>query len=189
MAILFKDVLGHLKGGGKENETITGKKSFSHSGFQQFVNALVNDPSHKVTHYDKDQNPVTTNIRERVVSDLKQSIQNAGYPQKSEMSIVNNSEIATKNLATIIPSIVMEYMKTGRKFPLPRQENSSGEIYLHNVNGKTRTVPVRDMKTGKPLGTSTIETQAYVQVRVKSPPPKHLVTKTRKDVNGNIVNN
>ncbi len=62
-----------------------------------------------------------------------------------------------------------------------------GSIYLASNPGKTKEIQVRDIKTKEALGTTTITTQDSVQVRAKSPVPKHLQVKVRKDVNGNLV--
>lgn len=77
-------VLGKVKGEGKINDIMTGKSSFSKSGFSDLVSAMVNDTSFKVKTYDKD-GKVTgeTNLSELIRSDLKKTLDKANYPQKS----------------------------------------------------------------------------------------------------------
>ena len=182
-----KDVLAKVKGEEKVGETIPGKGSFSKSGFADLTHAMVNDTKHKFTYLGKDGKKVEVNVSELIRADNKKSLANAKYPQKSEAAVLDSSEIATAGLAEAIPYIIMEHLSSGKKFSLPAKENVNGDIYLAAVAGKTRTIPVRDIKTKKELGTTTITTKDSVQVRAKSPVPKHLQTKVRRDTTGKIV--
>lgn len=185
------EVLGKIKGEDKVNEVLTGKGSFSKSGFADTVNALVNDTTFGIKAYDKDGNVTgTINISEMIRSDIKKSIENAKYPQKSEVGVLDSSEIVTKGLAEAIPYIVMEQMKAGKKFDLPNNQNVVGSIYLADVPGKVRETEVRDILTKENLGTSITTTKDSVQIRTKSPVPNScIVSKVRKDVNGNVIKN
>lgn len=183
------DVLKQIKGEGNETNTLTGKGAFSSQSFGSFVNALANDKDFMVKSYDKAQGKeVERNVRELLVADAKKTLDNAKYPQKSESAVLNTTELATNGLAQVIPTIVGEWLRTGKKLPLPDQKDFNGSIYLMPVKGKTKTVTVRDIKTKEVLGTAEITTQDSVQVRVKSPVPSHLQQKVRKDVNGKIIN-
>jgi hypothetical protein len=182
-----KEVLGKLKGEGNVDKTLVGKGSFSKSGFADLTTALVNDTGFKVTSVDKDGKTVETSISELIRSDLKKTVEMAKYPQKSESDILNTCEISAKGLAEAIPHIVLAQIQAGRKFDLPTQTDMVGSIYLAKNPGKTKTVQVRDIKTKETLGTTTITSKDSIQVRAKSPVPKNLQTKVRKDLNGNVV--
>lgn len=185
----INETLGKIKGEGKLDDVMTGKGAFSKTGFADTVNALVNDTTFKVKTYGKD-GAVNgeVSISELIRNDLKKTLANAKYPQKSEAGVLDTAEICTTGLAEAIPHIVMEQMKCGKKFDLPTQANVTGSVYLASVPGKTKTSQVRDPKTQQDLGTSTTTTKDYVQIRAKSPAPAHLQTKVRKDVNGKVIN-
>lgn len=187
MAKAVSEVLNELKEG-KVDETLTGKKPFSGPGFASFVNALANDKNYKVPVYDKStgkENGVS--LSELFVNDAKKTLSNANYPQKSEIGVLDESNISATGVAQAIPHIVNAWLETGRKFPLPDQKDHSGFIYLADVKGGTKDVKVRDMKTGEHTGFTTIETKDHIQVRAKSSAPDHLTKKTRKDLNGNVI--
>ena len=182
------ETLGKIKGEGKMDDVMTGKGAFSKVGFGDVVNALVNDTTFKVKTFGKDGNVNgEVNISELIRDDLKKTIANAKYPQKSEAAVLDSIEISTKGLAEAIPYMIMEQMKCGKKFDLPAQSNVGGSIYLANVPGKVKTVKVRDPKTQQDLGTAVITTKDSVQIRAKSPVPAHLQTKVRKDANGKVI--
>lgn len=181
------EVLGKVKGEGNVEKTITGKGSFSKQGFSELTSALINDRTFQVKSLDKNGQEVMTNLSDLIRSDLKKTLANAQYPQKSEAAVLDNCEIATNGLAEAIPHIVMEQLRCGKKFDLPNQKDMVGSIYLAANPAKTKTMQVRDIKTKEELGTTTITTKDSVQVRAKSPVPKHLQTKVRKDKNGNVV--
>lgn len=183
-----KETLGKIKGEDKLNDVMTGKGAFSKTSFADTVNALVNDTTFKVKTFDKNgQVNGEVNISELIRNDVKKTLANAKYPQKSEMAVFDSSDICTTGLAEAIPYIVMEQMKAGKKFDLPAQANVAGSIYLADVPGKVKTVAVRDPKTQENLGTATITYKDSVKIAAKSPVPKHLQTKVRKDKNGNEV--
>ena len=182
------ETIGKIKGEGNLDDVMTGKGVFSKSGFSDTVNALINDTTFKVKTYDKSGNVNgEVCISDLIRNDIKKTIDNAKYPQKSEAGVVDSVEIATKGIAEAIPHIVMEYMKCGKKFDLPSQSNVVGSIYLNNVAGKVKNVQIRDPKTQENLGTTVITTKDSVQIRAKSPVPAHLQTKVRKDVNGKVI--
>ena len=182
-----KETIGKIKGDNL-NEVMTGKAAFSQTGFSDTINALVNDTSFKIPTYDKDGN--TTGemcISEMMREDLKKSIANAGYPQKSEIDVINTSEICTTNLAKVVVPMVMEYMSCGKKVDLPLKPGFTGSVYLAKVPAKEAVHKVRDIKTKADLGTCTINTKEHVKAAVKSPAPKYLQTKVRKDPNGKVI--
>lgn len=181
------DQMTKLKGTGNEGQTLTGKGSFSTKGFADFTNAMFNDTTHKVKVMGKDGKEALVSPSELVRADFIKSAANAKFPQKSEAGTYNTSELATNGIAEAALLVVREYMQTGRKVDIPPTKNMVGSIYLAPVAGKTKTVNVRDMKTGEPQGTTTITTKDSIQIRSKSPVPKHLQTKVRKDKNGNVV--
>lgn len=184
----MEDVLKKLKGEDKAEATVCGKGAFSKSAFADITNALINDTTFKVQVLDKHGNTSDVNFSELYRAELKKNIANAGYPQKSEISVVDSSNIATNAIAELIPHVIDIYTATGRKFEFPLHKDRISSIYLVDVKGKTKDTVVRDMKTGANIGSTTTVTQDHVQMRVKSQVPKHLVKKTRKDLNGNIVN-
>ena len=183
-----KDFLEKIKGQGNANKTLTGKGSFSRQGFKDLVGALANDNDFKVTSRAKNGEPVETSISSLIKGDILSTMKKLNYPNKQELAeAVQNGKIDVTGLSEAIPHIVMEQIKTGKKFDLPANDVTNGSIYLAPVAGKTKTVTVRDIKTKEELGTATITTQDSIQVRSKSPVPKHLQTKVRKDKNGNVV--
>ncbi|MDE7345340.1 MAG: hypothetical protein K2N48_01205, partial [Muribaculaceae bacterium] len=143
-----QETLGKIKGEDRVDAILTGKGSFSQSGFGDMVSALANDTTHQVTTYGKDGKPNgSMNISEMLRADLKKTIAKAGYPQKSEAGVLDNVEICTTNLSKVIPAIVMEQLKCGKKFDLPPAPGVQGSIYLAPVKAKVKTVKVRDPKT------------------------------------------
>ena len=188
MAKTVNDVMTKVKGTDKVDEILAGKGSFSRSGFDDLVNAFVNDSSYKVKTYGKDGSVTgEVSISELIRDDLKKTVAKAGYPGKTEASILDSCEIATKGLAEAIPQIVMQQIGTGKKFDLPTQEKVQGSIYLQNVPGKVKDTTIRDPKTQEVLGTVTTTSKDSMMIRTKSPVPSHLQTKVRKDVNGKVV--
>lgn len=182
------DVLSKLKGGDTNvNKVLTGKNSFSKAGFGDLVNALVNDTSFKVTSMGKDGKPVQVNLSQLIRDDIKKTLDAAKYPQKSEAKVLDTVNVITKGLAEAIPHIVAAQMETGRKFSLPAKSSYVGDIYLTDVKGKTKTMDIRNMDTQVKTGSVTITTQDSVQVRAKSPVPKHLQKKVKKDLDGKVV--
>lgn len=181
------EVLAKLKGAESAQEIVTGKGSFSASGFGEFVSAIANDSDYQAVSVDKTGEVKETNIHDLLIGDIKRTIAAAKYPQASEIGTVDTAEISTKGLDKAIPMIITEWLKTGKKFPLAPQKTFTGEVYLQAVPGKVKENVVRDFKTGQTVGTSVTTTKDYVQVRVKSPAPKALQTKVRKDLNGNVI--
>lgn len=182
------EVLGKVKGQDKVNDVLTGKGSFSKSGFEDMVSSLANDTSFSIPTYDKDGTQSgTINISQLIREDLKKTLEKAKYPQKSEASVLDTCDVVTKGLAEAIPYIVTEQIKLGKKFDLPQNAKFNGSVYLSPVEGKIKEVDVRDPKTQQNLGKCTITTKDWVQVKTKSSAPKHLTTKVRKDPNGNIM--
>ena len=185
---MVNDVLGKTKGEDKINDILTGKGSFSKQGFGDVVNAMVNDTTFKLPTYGKDGKVNgEVNISEMIRNDLKKTLEKAKYPQRSESGVIDTCEIVTTGLAEAIPHLIMEQIKQGKKFDMPVQSRCIGSVYLADVPAKTKEVQIRDPKTQENLGSATIKTEAYVQLRAKSPAPAHLQTKIRKDVNGNVI--
>lgn len=183
-----KETLSKIKGEDKVDAILTGKGSFSQTGFGDMVNAMANDTTYKVTTYGKDGKPDgEINISEMLREDLKKTVAKAGYPQKSEAGVLDTVEICTANLSKIVPVLVMEQMKCGKKFDLPAQPGVKGSIFLAPVKAKEKTVKIRDPKTQENLGTAVIKTQDSIQVRAKSPVPDYLQSKQRFDANGKAV--
>lgn len=181
------EVLGKIKGEDKVTEVLTGKGAFSKAGFSDLTNALANDTTYKVTSVDKDGNKIETNLSELLRADLKKTLDNAKYPQKPEAGVLDTCDISTKGLAEAIPYIVREQMQCGKKFDIPSTEKMVGGVYLANKPGETKDIKVRDMKTGEVIGSTTVTNKDCIQIRAKSPVPKNLQTKVRKDLNGNVV--
>ena len=179
---MVNEVLTNIKGAGNENKTLTGKGAFSVTGFNDMVNAMVTDTSFKIPTYGKDgKKDGEINVSELIREDLKKTLEKAKYPQKSEAAILDSCDIVTTGLAKAIPQIAMAWLAAGRKFDLPNTATSVGSIYLQAVPGGTKVSQVRDMKTGKELGTVTTTTKDHIEVRTKSSAPDWLKTKVRKD--------
>lgn len=182
------EVFEKIKGTGKVSEIIPGKANFSKSGFGDMVSAMANDTTFAIPTYGKDgKSTGTINISELIRDDVKKTIAKAGYPQKTEAGVLDTAEICTSGLSEAIPYIVMEQLKTGKKFDLPITEKSVGSVYLKEVKGGVKESKVRDPQTQKDLGTSITTSKDHIQIRTKSGVPSFLQTKVRKDVNGNVV--
>lgn len=190
MAKMVNDVLGAIKGTDKVSDIVTGKGSFSKQGFGDAVNALANDTTFQIKTFGKDgKENGSVNISELIRSDIKKTIEKAGFPQKTEAGVLDTAEICTKGIAEAIPYIVMEQIKCGKKFDMPQQPTVGGSIYLAPVDGKKKVSKVRDIKTKQELGTVEVTTKDSVQIRAKSPVPKScIVSKVRKDNDGKVVN-
>ncbi len=176
---LVNETLTKIKGEGNADKVLTGKGSFSKQGFGELVNAFANDTTAKTGD---------VNISELLRADLKKTVELAKYPQKSESNVLDTCEIKTDNLSKVIPLLVAEQLKCGKKFDLPSTDTMQGSLFLAPVAAGSKTKQIRDMKTGEPLGTVDITNKEYVKVQAKSPAPKNLVTKVRKDVNGKVIN-
>ncbi len=185
---MVKEVMSNLKGEKQINDTLTGKGAFSKAGFGDMVNAMVNDTSFTIPTYDKNgEKTGSVSVSELIRSDLAKTVEAAKYPQKSESSVLQQTDICTKGLSEAIPYIVEEWMKTGRKLDLPAQPSFVGSVYLAPVKGTVKEVAIRDPKTQQSMGTCTITSKDSVKVAAKSPVPAHLQTKVRKDPSGKIV--
>jgi hypothetical protein len=183
------EVMAKAKGEGNENKILTGKGAFSQAGFGDLVNALVNDTTYTVNTYDKEGNVADKiNLSEMIRADLKKTLENAKYPQKSESSVLDTVEISTKNIAKAIPYIVSEQIRCGKKFDIPAgPKTANSSVYLADVEGRTKEVDLRDPRSQEIKGTVTIKTKDSVAVKVKSPVPEFLTQKTRKDTNGKVI--
>ena len=117
----------------------------------------------------------------------KGSFSRTGFADLTTALVNDTGEIKATGLAEAIPHIVLAQIQSGRKFDLPTQTDMVGSIYLAKNPGKTKTVQVRDIKTKETLGTTTITSKDSIQVRAKSPVPKNLQTKVRRDLNGKVV--
>ena len=186
---MVNETLGAIKGTDKVSDIMTGKGVFSQSGFSDIVSAFANDTTFKIPTYDKNgEKTGEQNISEMIRADLKATLEKAKYPQKSEASILDTCEIVTKNLSKAIPEIVFQAVATGKKFDLPYKKNLQiGGIYLKDVPAGSKTSQVRDLKTQQNIGTSTSTYKDSIAIAAKSKMPGYLVTKVRKDLNGNIV--
>lgn len=182
------EVLGKVKGEGKVDEILAGKGSFSATGFGDLVSAMANDTTFSVPTYGKDGSVTgSVNVSELIREDVKKTIAKAGYPQKTEIGVLDTAEIYTAGLSKALPFIVMEQLKSGKKFDLPTTAKSVGSVYLKEVPGGVKESAVRDPQTQANLGTSITTSKDCVQVRTKSGVPSFLQTKVRKDVNGNVI--
>jgi hypothetical protein len=188
MAKSVIDVLADLKGKDKVNTPLTGKGPFSAPGFSAYVAAMANDKTYKVPIYNKSTGKTEpTSVHELFVQDAKKTAANAGYPQKAEAGVYNDSEIATNGISQAIKILADGWLETGRKFPLLDKPNRSGYVYLQPVKGGVKESKIRDMKSGQPIGTTTTTTKDHVAVRAKSQVPAALTSKVRKDLNGKVV--
>jgi hypothetical protein len=184
---LVNDVLVKLKGKENVDKTIHGKGAYSQKGFEDLFHVLVNDTTYEVSKIDKDGKEVKYNLSSPIRESVKKTSANAKYPQKSEISVFDTCEIDTKEWVDCFKHAVDKWMSCGRKFDLLTKDDRNGSIYLVKVPPKKKVVNVHDIKTKENLGTTTISSEEYTQVRVKSHVPKHLQTKVRRDVNGKIV--
>jgi len=183
-----KDVFTKHKGEGNENKVLTGKGSFSQTSFKDLVHALANDTTHKVSVFNpKDGSETKVNLSELIRSDIKKTTAKAGYPGKTEEKVFDTCEIVTTGLSEAARFFAREYISMGKKLDLPATDKMSGSIYLDEVKGGTKTVAVRDMTTKEDRGTTTITTKDSIRIKAKSPVPKHLQTKVRRDKNGNVI--
>ena len=183
-----ESILAKAKGdANKDKDIITGKGPFSTSLFDEFVNAAVNDPTYKFTSRAKDGSVIEMNMRESFVKDIKKTAANAGYPQQSEEAVYDTADIETKAISEAVGHIVGSWIETGRKFPLPSKDLYGGDIYLDDVPGGTKEYDSKNPSTGEKTGTTINTSLDSIKIRTKSPVPKHLVTKVRKDLDGNII--
>lgn len=182
---LVNDILEKIKGTENINKTVTGKGRFNFNEFKSVASALAND----TTYHIKDVKSSTDlNLSTLIREDIKKTIEKAKFPQKSEIDILNKSDVCVDGIAKSIPYIVMEYLKTGKRFELPEQENMKGSIYLKDIPGKVREVQTRSITSKTPIGSTVITTKDHIQLRAKSSIPSHLKTKVRKDLNGKVIN-
>lgn len=190
MSKTVKEVFEKIKGTDKVSDIIAGKGNFSKAGFNDIVSAMANDTTFSIPTFGKDGTVTgNVNVSELIREDIKKTIAKAGYPQKSEAGVLDTAEICTTGIAEAIPYIVMEQLKTGKKFDLPTTEKSTGSVYLKSVEGGVKESTIRDPQTQTELGTVTTTNKDHIQIRAKSSCPTFLQTKVRKDVNGKVVNN
>lgn len=184
---LVNEVLEKFKGAGNVSATLTGKGAFSQAGFAELTKAMANDTSFTTPVREKDGKTTKVNVSELVRADVKKTILNAKCPQKSEIGVVDTSEIETSGWAKAMLLMIREQLMAGKKVEIPPTDSFQGALYLAPVAGKTKTVQVRDIKTKEELGTTTIVSKDSIQIRAQSRVPKHLQTKTRRDKAGNVV--
>ena len=188
MSKTVNEVLTKVKGEGKQTDILTGKGSFSATGFGDLVSAMANDTTFKVKQYDKEGKVCgELSISELIREDLKKTLEKAKYPQKSEAAVLNNCEIVTNGMAKAIPYLVMQQISCGKKFDLPAAPKVAGSIYLANVPGKVKESQIRDPKTQTNLGSVTTTYKDSIAIKAKSPVPAYLQTKVRKDPSGKVV--
>jgi hypothetical protein len=184
---LVNEVLAKFKGEKNITSTLTGKGSYSSQGFKELTNALLNDTTFKVESMDKNGEKVQMNLSELIRKDLKKTYAGAGFPQGSEIKVLDTCKIHTDGYAEAIRRIALEWVRCGKKLDFPAQQDMVASIYLAPVKAKTRVLNVHGIKNKEDLGTATITTKDSIQMRAKSPVPKHLQTKVRKDKDGKII--
>jgi hypothetical protein len=184
---LVNDIIVKYKGKDKVNETKCGKSAFSKQGFDELFHAVVNDTTYKVTTIDKEGKEIQKNLSTPVRESVKKSFANGKYPQKSEISVFDTSEINTTDWVEAFKEAMDIWMGFGRKFDLPSKKDRNGSIYFTKIPPKEKTMNIHDINSKENLGTTTITTEEYIQIRAKSPVPKHLQKKVRRDKTGKIV--
>jgi len=109
---LVNEVLERLKGKGNSSKVLTGKGSFSKQGFGELCNALLNDTTYKATRWVNGKEE-TVNLSELYRADIKKTIANAKYPGKTELGVIDSSEICTDGLTEAAPHLILKYIETG----------------------------------------------------------------------------
>lgn len=178
---LVNEVLSKIKGAEKVNDILALKKRPNSIDTRNLVSALANDKTYKIDNFKTEEE---FNISEALRSDIKKTIQRAQFPQKNEISVIDDVDICTDGLSKAIPYFVLEHLKTGRMFDIPKQNQLDASIYLKAIPGTTREVNIRNVQTGKSIGTVNVITKDSFQLRAKSPVPAHLKRRVYKDPNG-----
>lgn len=178
---LVNEVLAKIKGAENVNKILASKKRANSIDTKHLVSALANDKTYKIDNFKTEEE---VNISELLRSDLKKTIQKAQFPQKDEISVIDNVEICTDGLTKAIPYFVLEQLKTGRMFELPKQNQLDATLYLKSIPGGSKEVNIRNVQTGKSIGTVNVITKDSFQLRAKSPVPAHLKRRVYKDPNG-----
>lgn len=191
MAKLFNETAINIKGDGNADKLVAGKAVASKDKSGAMVNALLGDATKSFPIIGKD-GTVTGEINpSQIFRDcIKKTVQSAGCPGKTELSVLDTCDVCTKGLEDVIPLVVREaWVGIGTKMKLPPTDNFTGELYLQNVPGATKVYDTKDMKTGAPTGTAEITYPDHIQLRAKSGPPEHQKTKVRKDPSGKVIPN
>lgn len=178
---LVNEIFEKIKGAENVDKILAVKKRANAIDTKALVNALANDKTYKIDNFKTEEE---VNISELLRSDLKKTLQRAQFPQKNEISVLDDVEIATDGLTKAIPYMVLEYLKTGRIFELPEQEKLKAAIYLKEIPGASRIIKIRNVQNGKPIGNVNLITKDAFVLRAKSPIPSHLKRKVYKDNNG-----
>lgn len=175
------EILAKIKGAENVDKILALKKRPNVIDVKNLVSALANDKTYKIDNFKTEEE---FNISEALRSDLKKTIQRAQFPQKDEISVLDDVDICTEGLTKAIPYFVLEQLKTGRMFDLPKQNQLDASLYLKAIPGGSKEVNIRNVQTGKSIGTVNVITKDSFQLRAKSPVPKHLKRRVYKDPNG-----
>jgi len=183
----MNEVLGKLKGAGNEKKIIPGKGAPSTKVSADLLKAMVNNGYTLVT-VDKKGVKEEVNLREAYAADVKKTIANAGYPQKSEINVVDTAELETSSLGVIANAFIRETVMAGKKFVVKGNNDFSAELSIRQVPGRVKESVIRDPKNPDvQIGTVTTTTKDWFQLRSKSNPPASCVSKVRKDMSGKVV--
>ena len=183
-----EEIYAVTKGPDKIDDIIAGKGAFSQKGFTETVKALANDKDFCVKVYNKDNEEVgKISIHDKILGDLKKTLEKAGYPQKSEEEILNNCDIFVDGIAEVIPYIVEQYIQQGKKFTLPPTSMYAASIYLVPVKAKQTARDISDPQTHEIIGRVEFTYDDHVKVGAKTDIANNLYEKIRFDPNGNIL--
>ncbi|MBD5585447.1 MAG: hypothetical protein HDQ88_10225 [Clostridia bacterium] len=187
----LKEVLEGLKGPNNVDAVVvTAKGPFSKAAFKDFVSAAINDPEYQFIVRDNEGREIDrVSIREKIVNDLKKTYKGMNYPQESEAAIIENGDIFTDGLSDTLGFLLAIWMAAGKKFPIPSMSDDmrAANVYLVSDGNNTRVNTLIDRETKKPIGKIETVYQPYTKVKVDSKAPTHLQTKTRFDLDGNVI--
>ena len=156
---------------GEIQEVTAKQKAASRVDEIRVMKAMLNDPSFKVSIYDKNKGLVGTRCPREEATKFVASTTSAitGLDQAQATELANNYEFTKKDATFLIENardFTSTYLQTGRKMPLVQSEKTEASLIVRHVEQKTKKVPAN-------MGGGTTTVPAYDKVISKSKSPKY----------------
>ena len=135
------------------------------------MRAMLNDPSFKVSIYDRNKGLVGTRCPREEATKFVASTASAitGLDQAQANELAQNYEFTKKDATFLIENardFTTTYLETGRKMPIVQSEKSEASLIVRHVDQKTKKIPEN-------MGGGSTTVPAYDKIISKSKSPKY----------------